>query len=141
MYKHPDIDYEPNHPVLKIINVSQIEETDENLTPGLLEVPSNGYFQGSAGGGVFGALSGLAKKASNLAASAVGYALRKDMTKALAKRWLSYYTLVRNIDNYPQKMQEKSRKKAAEQFKKLKKESGGKQYSYDDSKWAVKNGK
>ena len=122
MYKHPDIDYEPNHPVLKIINVSQTEETDENQTPGLLEVPSNGYFQGSAGGGLFGAISGMAKKAGNLAASAAGYALKKDMTQELAKRWLNYYSKVRNGAKLPKRLA------------KLKAESGGKIYSYDDSK-------
>lgn len=48
MYKHSDIHYEPQHPMLKSIKLSQteeFEEEEENL--GLQEVQS-GYFEASA---------------------------------------------------------------------------------------------
>ena len=44
MYSHPEINYKPQHPMLKSIKSSQTEET-ENL--GLEEVASSGYFGGS----------------------------------------------------------------------------------------------
>tara|TARA_B100000945_G_C20369400_1_gene591294 strand:+ start:258 stop:764 length:507 start_codon:yes stop_codon:yes gene_type:complete len=47
MYKHTDIHYEPQHPMLKMINLSQTEEFEEEENLGFEEVES-GYFQASA---------------------------------------------------------------------------------------------
>lgn len=46
MYKHTDIHYEPEHPMLKMINLSQTEEVEEEENLGFQEVQS-GYFGGS----------------------------------------------------------------------------------------------
>jgi len=118
MYKHPEIDYQPQHPMLK-----QINETSE-----LLEAPQADFFEDSAGkGGLMGALSGMAKKVSNAGASAMGYALKKDMTQELAKSWLDYY-------NKTRKKTWKNEANRKNRLKRLKEDSGGKIYSYDDSK-------
>ena len=47
MYKHADIHYEPEHPMLKSIKLSQTEEFEEEENLGLEEVQS-GYFKASA---------------------------------------------------------------------------------------------
>ena len=47
MYKHADIYYEPEHPMLKSIKLSQTEEFEEEENLGFQEVES-GYFQASA---------------------------------------------------------------------------------------------
>ena len=47
MYKHADIHYEPQHPMLKSINLSQTEEFEEEENLGFQEV-SSGYFGASA---------------------------------------------------------------------------------------------
>jgi len=100
MYKLQHEDYQPQHPML-------------------LE------FEPSAG--IRSAFSGMAKKVSNAGASAMGYALKKDMTQKLAKRWLDYYIKTRN-KTWKNEANKKNR------LKRLKEDSGGKIYSYDDSK-------
>ena len=112
MYKHADIHYEPQHPMLR--NNSYYHVEDMKKWKIKLRLPK----------GVSKAINKAARGAAEKVAGAMGYAARKNMTKELGKRWVEYY---------------KNKDKAV--YEQLKKDSGGKIYSEPDAKWAAKNGK
>jgi len=116
MYKHPEINYQPQHPMLNQQQGYTIEEE-----------------------GVFSSIANAAKSAANAAASAVGYALRKDVGRKLGKRWRAYYTRARALDAgmIAQKDQEKVKKELKAKLAELKEATGGKTLSYDDAKWCA----
>ena len=117
MYSHPEIKYQPQHPMLKKESTGYTIEEE----------------------GVFSIIGNAAKSAANAAASAAGYALRKDVGKKLGKRWRAYYSRARALDagQIAQNIEEKVRKELKAKLKELKAATGGKTLSYDDAQWCA----
>ena len=121
MYSHPEIKYQPQHPMLK-------KQSTEYT------IEEEGVFSSIAN-----AAKSAAKSAANAAASAAGYALRKDVGKKLGKRWRAYYSRARALDagQIAQNIEEKVRTELKAKLKELKAATGGKTLSYDDAQWCA----
>ncbi len=126
MYKHPEINYQPQHPMLN----QQRQESEYTIEDeGILD-----SIKGAASK-VGSALSSAAKSAKEGLFSLAGKstAPKEKQTKANAQKWYAYYTRARNIDKLPQKEQGKEERALKKLLEDLKKSTGG-TISYDDSK-------
>ena len=123
MYSHPEINYQPQHPMLNQQRSYTIEEE------GVLDSIKGGLSS------IGGALSKGAKAVKEGLASLAGKstAPKDKQTKANAQKWYAYYTRARNIDKLPQKEQGKEERALKKLLEDLKKSTGG-TISYDDSK-------
>jgi len=123
MYKHPEIKYQPQHPMLSQQQGYTIEEE------GVLDSIKSGLSAASS------AIAKGAKAAMEAGANMLGKstAPKDKMTKGNAQKWYAYYTRARNIDKLPQKEQGKEERALKEELAKLKKSTGG-IISFDDSK-------
>ena len=111
MYKHPEINYQPQHPMLR--NHYTVDE----MGKWKIKIPVPKF--------ISKAVNKAAKSvADKVATGILGYEKRENMTKELAKRWVEYY-----------------KNKDKDVYEQLKKDSGGKIYGPDDAKWAAENGK
>ena len=126
MYKHPEINYQPQHPMLRKQSTEYTIE-EEGILSGLK----------SAASAVGSGLSKAAKAAKEAGANILGKstAPKDKMTKANAQRWHSYYVRARALaaGQIAQKDEEKVKRQLKEKYAELKEATDG-IISYDDSK-------
>lgn len=126
MYKHPEINYQPQHPMLN----QQRQESEYTIEEeGVLDSIKSGLSAASSAiaKGARAAKEGLFSLAGKSTAP------KEKQTKANAQKWYTYYTRARNIDKLPQKEQGKEERALKKLLEDLKKSTGG-TISYDDSK-------